>query len=244
MTTRRLGPLVTARCAAALAGLVWLAGGTVAPAQPLTLRTDDGVVIGGELYLPEARPAPAVLLLHMLGRSRADWGATAEQLAAAGFVALAIDLRGHGASGEASVWPDDLTPSLLDVKAARQYLAGRTDLCTGAVGIAGAQVGANLAVLAAAPDPSVRSLVLLSAGLDYRRLRIETAMQKYGGRPALLLASTEDAYAARSARALAGLGGGIRDLRLVNGAGHGTVMLARRPDLMRVLVDWFRRTLL
>jgi hypothetical protein len=40
------------------------------------------------------------------------------------------------------------------------------------------------------------------------------------------------------------MGAGIRDLRLVTGAGHGTVMLARQPDLIGVLVDWFRLTLL
>jgi hypothetical protein len=39
-------------------------------------------------------------------------------------------------------------------------------------------------------------------------------------------------------------GDGLRDLRLVTGAGHGTVMLTRQPDLVGLLVDWFRRTLL
>ena len=31
---------------------------------------------------------------------------------------------------------------------------------------------------------------------------------------------------------------------MLNGAGHGTAMLARQPDLASSLVDWFSRTLL
>jgi len=130
------------------------------------------------------------------------------------------------------------------VKAARVFLAARPDIWSGRTGIAGAQIGANLAIMEAASDPAVRSIALLSPGMDYRRLRPEAAMKKYDARPALILASTEDAYASRSARELAAIGTGIRDLRLVNGAGHGTAMLVRQPALVGVLVDWFRRTLL
>ena len=64
-----------------------------------------------------------------------------------------------------------------------------------ASGLAGASIGANLAVLAAADDPTVRSLALLSVGLDYRGLRLEAALKKFGARPALLVASQEDPYA-------------------------------------------------
>jgi pimeloyl-ACP methyl ester carboxylesterase len=199
------------------------------------------------IWVPAALPAPAVILVHMFSRARGDWAATAAKLAESGFVVLAIDLRGHGTSGAAAVAPaspDDMTASVLDVKAARVYLTGRPDLATAAIGIAGAQVGANLAIVEAAADPLVRSIALLSPGVDYRRVRPEAALLKYGGRPALIVASSEDGYASRSARQLAIQGGGVRDLHIVNGAGHGTVMLARQPDLIGVLVDWFRRTLL
>jgi pimeloyl-ACP methyl ester carboxylesterase len=183
----------------------------------------------------------------MLTRSRDDWQVVADRLSEAGFAVIGIDLREHGGSGSASAPPadpEDMSASVLDVKAARVFLGGRGDLCSGRIGIAGAQVGANLAVLEAASDPVIRSVALLSPGMDYRKLRPEAAMKKYDERPALILASTEDAYASRSARELSTMGSGIRDLRLVTGAGHGTVMLSRQPDLIAVLVDWFRRTLL
>ena len=213
--------------------------------QLLTLRTSDGVSIAAELRVPAARPAPAVILVHMLTRTREDWARTAEQLSEAGLATLAIDLRGHGASGAAAAAEDgDMNASVRDIVSARAFLTSRPDLCSGRIGIAGAQVGANLAILVAASDPAIRSIALLSPGSEYRNLRPEAAMKKYNERPALLLASAEDAYASRSARGLSTMGTGTRDFRLLNGAGHGTVMLARRPDLNDVLVDWFRRTLI
>ena len=212
--------------------------------QVVSLKTDDGVTLAGTLY-HGARPGPGIILLHMLARTREDWHAAAERLADAGFVVLAIDFRGHGASDKPEGFdPQDLSKLPLDVKAARGFLASRSDVAQGKVGIAGASIGANLAILYAANDPSVKSLVLLSPGIDYRNLRPEAALKKYDARPALMLVSQEDNYSANSGRTFTKAGGGTRDLRILSGAGHGTTMLERQPDQVGVLVDWFRRTLL
>ena len=230
-----------------LTTLLMLAAGSAPAATPqdVSFRTDDGVTIAGTLYLP-GRPGPGIVLVHALSRSREDWNAVASRLADAGFVALTIDLRGHGASGPLPEGTslDDLTPMMADVKAARAYLATRREAVPGRVGLAGASIGANLSILLAAGDPAIRSLVLLSPGIDFRGLRPEAAMKKYGDRPALLVASQEDNYAMNSARRLAATGAGVREFRVLNGAGHGTLMMARQSDLASSLVDWFRRTLL
>ena len=97
-------------------------------------------------------------------------------------------------------------------------------------------------MLAAAAEPAVHSLALLSATTDYRGVRIEAALRKVT-RPVLLVAGTVDAYAVSSAKVLAGTEAN-REVDLRDGAGHGTVMLQRYPDLADRLVDWFRRTLL
>jgi dienelactone hydrolase len=237
---RRL--LVLLACAASMA---WAADASAASPQNVSLRTEDGLTLLGSLYLP-ARPGPGVILLHMQTRSRDDWQGVAGRLADAGFVALAIDLRGHGASDPPPPGsdPGDLSRMMLDVKAARTFLASRADVVQGRVGVAGASIGANLAVLFASADPTVRSLALLSVGLDYRGLRTEAPMAKLGKRPVLMVASEEDTYAANSARRLSQQEGGTREVRLLSGAGHGTVMLSRQADLAAALVDWFRRTLL
>ena len=69
-------------------------------------------------------------------------------------------------------------------------------------------------------------------------------MKKYAARPALLVASDDDAYASRSVKELQKAGGGVREALILNHAGHGTIMLGQDADLARTLVDWFRRTLL
>jgi pimeloyl-ACP methyl ester carboxylesterase len=216
--------------------------------RPVSLRTDDGVTLAGTFYEGPRRPAPAVILLHMLTRTRDDWQSFATRLADAGIHALALDFRGHGGSAGSLVNAEgdtDLSRLVLDVRAARAFLGARPELVrSSAIGIAGASIGANVAVLEAADDPAIRSLVLLSAGLDYRSLRSAAAMQKYGARPAFLAAGSNDPYAQRSLRTLGGLGGGLRETRTLDNAGHGTVMLSRDPDLGGALVDWFQRTLL
>ncbi len=217
-----------------------------AESRAVAFAARDGVTVTGVLFVPDRRPAPAVILLPMLGRTFVDWDATATRLAEAGVAALAIDFRrnGSGKPGPTGADSGDRTDLVNDVDGARLFLAARADILPDRIGIAGASIGANVAVLAAAADPTIRSLALLSASLDYRGLRIEPAMRTYGSRPALVLASDEDPYAVRSAHALVALGDGPRDLRLLSGAGHGTVMLSRQPDLIGVLVDWFVRTLI
>jgi alpha-beta hydrolase superfamily lysophospholipase len=218
-----------------------------APTQRVTLRTEDGVPLAATWYEPSSRPAPAVILVHMLQRSRRDWDSFAHRLAGEGIGALAIDLRGHGDSPR-SWMPDPNSENayaqlLLDVKAARRYLAGRSDVQPSRIGVAGASIGANLAALAAAADPSFASLALLSPSLDYRGLRIEPGVKKIRS-PILLVAGSDDAYAARTVRELQKGGGGERQALVLDHAGHGTLMLSRDENLARTLVDWFRRTLL
>ncbi|HET9468393.1 MAG TPA: hypothetical protein VFO48_08275 [Vicinamibacterales bacterium] len=205
-----------------------------APGRRVTFRAEDGATLSGAYYEPSRRPAPGIVLLHMLRRSHADWDAAASQLSDAGFAVLAVDFR----SGE------EVGGFALDVRAAKAFLRERSEVAPGGIGIAGASIGANLAVLDAADDPGVMSIALLSPGLDYKGLRIEAAMKKLGARPALLAGSTKDPYTARTIRHLATIGPGLREVRLTDAVAHGTVLLARDPDVIGQLVDWFKRTLL
>jgi pimeloyl-ACP methyl ester carboxylesterase len=234
--------LVAAACAVSILAAV---GAAAAPApQQVSMKTEDGITLLGTFYLP-SRPGPAIILVHMQTRSREDWQALGPRLADAGFAALAVDLRGHGASDPPPPGTDagDLSRMMIDLKAARTFLASRSDVVQGRIGLAGASIGANLAILFAAGEPTVRSLALLSAGLDYRGLRTEAAMARLTKSAALFVSSDEDSYATNSARRLAQQPGGTREMRLLTGAGHGTVMLNRQPELAAALVDWFRRTL-
>jgi alpha-beta hydrolase superfamily lysophospholipase len=209
--------------------------------ERVTLRTEDGISLAATWYEPSARPAPAVILVHMLQRSRKDWDGFGSRLASEGIGALAIDLRGHGESQGAA--GENLAVLLEDIKAARRHLAARFDVNHARIGLAGASAGANLVALEASADSGTASIALLSPSLDYRGLHIEAAVRKYGSRPLLLVVGDDDAYALRSAKDLQKIGGGIRELLILNKAGHGTNMLNAPEDLTGQLVRWFRRTL-
>jgi alpha-beta hydrolase superfamily lysophospholipase len=217
--------------------------GATAGASPqrVSFKTDDGVTVAATWHEPSARPAPAVIYVHMLQRSQADWEGFAAQAAAEGIGGLTIDLRGHGDTPGSN---QDFSGMVKDVRAARQFLSARGDVTPGRIAIAGASIGATLAAQAAADDASVASLALLSPSLDYRGLRLDAAVKKFGARPVLLVASDDDGYAVRSVRDLEKSGGGIREAAILSRAGHGTAMLTKDPDLSRRLLEWFRRTLL
>jgi alpha-beta hydrolase superfamily lysophospholipase len=223
-----------------LGSLVWAVPAEAA--RTVSFRAADGTHLSASLYEPDRRPAPAVVLIHMLTRTRGDWDDTARRLRDGGFVALALDLRGHGESSGARPDGAALGPMLQDVQAALAFVKAQGVVATGRVGLAGASAGANLAAMAAGGDKSVRSLVLLSATTDYRGLKTEAALRRFAG-SVLFLAGSNDSYALRSARVLAG-STTFRHVETFDGAGHGTVMLQRRPDLVDRLVNWFRQTLL
>ena len=220
--------------------ILFLPAAGLAATRQVSFRAEDGRMVAGTLTEANQRPAAAVVLVPMLGRSRDDWQPLAQQLADAGMTALAIDVRGAAATAGGA---GGLDGGSLDVAAAIAFLVGQPDVRAGSIGVLGASLGANLAAVAAARDPRVRALGLLSPSLDYRGVRIEGAMKQYGARPALLMASRKDPYAARSARTLAEGAPGPRELHWSDVPAHGTQLLARDPDLGRAVVDWFQRTL-
>jgi dienelactone hydrolase len=211
-----------------------------AAGRVVSFRAFDGRTINALVMDAVVRPAPAVVLVPMLGRPKDDWQAVAQRFADSGITAVAIDLPGLNLPGE----PSALTGWADDVRAAVSYLVGRpAEVRTGSIGIVGASLGASLAVVAAATDPIVRSIALVSPSLDYRGLRIEAPLTQYGARPAMLVASLHDPYAARSIRELARDQSGARQMRWSDTAAHGTILLARDPDLVRSLIEWFQLTL-
>ena len=221
-------------------GFIVAQPGVSAAGRVASFRAADGRSLTGLLFEADSRPSAAVVLVPMLGRSRDDWQAVGQRLAEVNITALAIDLPGVALPGD----PQSLAAWHHDIISAVMFLASRpADVRADAIGIAGASLGANLAAVAAAADPSVRALALVSPSLDYRGLRIEEPMRAYGARPALLMASLQDPYAARSVRELADGATGPREQRWSTIPAHGTLLLQRDADMVRSLVEWFQQTL-
>jgi alpha-beta hydrolase superfamily lysophospholipase len=218
-----------------------LAAPASAAGRPVTLAAADGTPLAGMFYDASPRPAPAVVLVHMLGRSKEEWSIVAERLADAGIASLAIDLRGHGRSmGDGSA----LATMVRDVRAAIDWLAIQPAVRPDRLGVVGASLGASLAALAATEAPAVRAIALISPSLDYRGLRLDPGvMRTLGSRSVWWAASTEDPYALRTIKELTG-DGAAGEQRLSGVRGHGTALLWADPDLARALVDWLRRTLI
>ena len=203
----------------------------------VTLKTEDGIMLKGTFYQGNTN-GKGIILLHMLGRTRRDWDAFASRLQRKeGYSVISIDSRGHGESGGERNLGADFNKMALDVKAAKQFLA---DKGISTVGIAGASIGANTALNYAASDPSVKSIVLMSPGLDYRGVQTEQSSKKYGGN-VLVIASREDSYAADSSQALYGNIPGKKQIKIYQELGHGTVMLSSE-EVQSMVFDWLRET--
>jgi dienelactone hydrolase len=241
--------------AAAIAVAACVTSTTSAAGRAVNFAASDGTQLSATLYDSSNRPAPAVILVHMLGRSRDDWDNVATRLADAGLVVLAIDLRGHGRSSGAIAGAPDARSGRIgvaatlplmvdDVRAAVTWIGARPNVTPGGIAIAGASLGANLAAVAAADSSQVRAVALLSPSLDYRGIRIDAGViKRIGARPMWLAASTHDPYALRTLKELS-TDAGPREQYLSRAPAHGTNLLADDVDLARSLVDWLKRTLI
>jgi dienelactone hydrolase len=208
------------------------------PSQPvaLTFNAPDGAALAAKYYPPIVRPAPAILLLHMLGGSKADWDSFARDLQKQGYAALAMDLRGQGNSNQV---PADWAKAPDDVKGAYLLLTSRPEVDPNRTAIVGASVGANLALMVGGGQSRVEAVVALSPGVDFLGLNPSSAMRNFGERPVLLVASQDDAYSYSSIQTLAALSISAEKLQLTK-AGHGTAMFAD-PTLEPALLAWLNK---
>lgn len=210
------------------------------PEEPFEVTaSSDGLELRGTLYRAAEEPTPAVLLLHMLGGERRDWLPLVTPLQQTGYTVLAVDLRGHGATGGGQDW-ELARQDTLDMLAALRQVDG---VDPARVGVIGASIGANLALVGCAADAACRTAVLLSPGLDYRGVTTAGAVTQLGERPLLIVASEEDSYAAESSQELDSLAAGPHQLVMLSGAGHGTRMFGPQPDLVDTILAWLARTL-
>lgn len=213
--------------------------------EEITFKTEDGVEIAGNYFKPKKEQSPVFLLLHMMPSTKESWNAFASLLQDNGFAVLAIDLRGHGRSIEKNGTRLDYKEfedpqhreSIKDIAAAKLFLAGKKDVDISRLAIAGASIGANLALWQASLDKDVKLLILLSAGMNYRGIQAAQLAPEYFG-PVYMLASEGDTNAAKSSRELLDYFPGDKKLEIINGNSHGTNMFLSESGLMDKLVVW------
>ena len=210
--------------------------------EDVTIAGAEQLIQQATLYTPGGtEPAPGVILLHMLGSDRQLWeeNGFAATLAENGYAALAVDLRGHGATGGSINW--ELVPG--DLRRVWHYFTALEAVDAQRSAVIGASIGANMALISAAEEPAIRTAILLSPGLDYRGVTTEGPLATYDERPLLIVASEEDVYAANSSRTLSGLAQGETQLEMYTGAGHGTRMFHAQPELASLILNWLAQNL-
>ena len=84
---------------------------------------------------------------------------------------------------------------------------------------------------------------LLSPGLDYHGLHTRAPAAKYGHRPILLVASEGDASSAKATEELAQVAGPRASVKIVAGRAHGTRMIEQAPQIVPLVVEFFRKSL-
>lgn len=211
--------------------------------ENITFKTRDGVTIKGNYFKPRRKHAPVFLLLHMMPATRESWNEFASIIQNNGYAALAIDLRGHGESTDMNGFKldhkefkdEEHRNSMNDIASAKEFLAGQSDVDITRIAIAGASIGANLALWQASIDNDVRLIMLLSPGLNYRGILADELAPEFKGH-VYILASEEDTKSADSSRKLATIFPGETDLEILKGNLHGTNMLT--PEIMNDLLKW------
>lgn len=130
----------------------------------------EGVALRGHLRTPGGAAPPGgwpalAVTGPFTGVKEQVAGSYADRLAAAGFVTLAFDHRGFGASGGRR-GHEDTQGKLADLRAAVGVLAAHPAVAARRIGLLGVCLGGGYAVRAAAQDPRVRAVAGIAGGYN------------------------------------------------------------------------------
>ncbi|MBA3905940.1 MAG: alpha/beta fold hydrolase, partial [Pseudonocardiales bacterium] len=121
-----------------------------------------GVSLDTSLYLPATIPAPAVLVAHGFGATKASVDTDARDLAARGFVVLTWSARGFGASG-GQIALDAPDAEVADARKLVDWLAQRPEVKQDGpgdprVGVTGGSYGGALSLMLAGYDKRIDAI--------------------------------------------------------------------------------------
>lgn len=189
--------------------------------QEIELIASDDTPLFGDLYQQNQR-VPGVLLLT---RNRFDWGLLPEQLYAAGFTVLTMDIRSGAGLEDFEVMIQALASGIAD---------------PGRLVVIGGGEGADLALLGCATEGLCDAAALLSPRGGQTLVNV---MANYNPRPLLVAASEEDTEAFTTIEGLQAAATGEVLFQPFQGAGSGAVIVQNRTDMLGFLVGWVERVM-
>ncbi len=218
------------------------------------IREDEIIVDSAEgihLHALLIRPTvatgkPTAVLLHALGRDRDALLPLADALVAAGYPALAIDLRGHGSSSRVGKFqrysfkvapPTDLHKAVDDLQRVINKAHEATRLDIAQLIIVGVGQGALVAAEASARKPAFKAMVIVDPPHNYAGFHLEQELGYFGGRPVLFICS---AMASSYDRALVlrDFGYGEREIRRLESYDTQDHLLAAGTNGIEEITTW------
>lgn len=208
----------------------------------VTIECSDGYRLTANLVTRVHRHGtmPGVIFLHEDGKDRLSWHAQLVFAAGRQMAALAPDLRGYGENpgsvGNPSKTASDFKDSdyrlmVEDVRDMIAYLAIKPEVEGGKLGIVGADMGANLALLAAGSPwgEPVRTVIAISPSLEWKGLSVKDAAARIPKSTHVILVAAKDDPASWAAcQEIMGLLKGRKDFFQVEAGGHGARILQGR----------------
>lgn len=213
------------------------------PAEVITIKSEDGFKLFGELTLPtKLAKSKIVLLAHQFGSDKESWGSLVGKLHENGYSTLAIDIRGHGQSTQKSgeeiefqpnlSTPEHIKESLIQLDKLVNLSLVKNDISlwinqldllgfeTQNLVAIGSSLGSN-SIIKSLEDVEYRAIVLLSVG------RVEDAQTLFGisSTKTLFITALDDAMGSTQ-HSLKYLPYCINGkLFVINGDKHGTANL-------------------
>ncbi|HUT85921.1 MAG TPA: alpha/beta hydrolase, partial [Elusimicrobiales bacterium] len=168
-----------------------------------TLVTVDDWKLSAK-FLPPKDDKPVVIFLHSLGSNMSDWRLLINEMASMGYGYMTLDFRGHGGSvyridGRVAVVDDfrrtgidnQFNRMVNDVFSAIRYLNNK-GIVTNRIILAGAGIGANIAIKSAAVEKDIKMIALFSPTLNASRdVLTVNPLKEYGKRPVFMATSVE-----------------------------------------------------
>jgi len=226
--------------------------------RTVEIQTVDEIILTGTLTLPETasvkNKVPIVILLHSLGSNKTIYKKLAEDLKAKNIASFALDMRGHFQSttklnGKRTYWqnytektfakyPNDINTVLAFLN--EHYVA----LDMNRVGIVGADISANAAILVANKNRNlIDTLVLISPTMQFKGLKTSEALMNYGNHPVAIIVTKTDTHHYKDAVLLEKYAEGVVELKTTKTGGTGDNIIKLNPEINSFVVNWFVKNL-
>jgi pimeloyl-ACP methyl ester carboxylesterase len=213
--------------------------------QKISYTVDNGrITIVGNYW--EGTHDRAMILLHMMPATKESWSEVAEQFHQQGYDVVAIDLRGHGeSSGDYTRFNEtEHRASIRDVEGARVWLMNH-GVIPGTISIAGASIGANLALEFLVAHPESKAAVCISAGLNYQGIETLPLVRRLAVDQRVLFIVAKDDPRVKGAHeqtaTLFDATAADKELKVFETGGHGTDIFKAHPESIKEAIGWIQK---